>query len=172
MATTKKTKAVTKSKVLTAKASQNDLLISKKVTSLLNTYKNRQIAALKKKIIIIDGTCGGIVLDDLMKSFNALVAKLKKFPNELAGIPAIDNYQAIFTSNLKKFRSKNSKIINSNKLILKEIAVLENSNFINNVANLAIKNFNKQKISSASAIKATAVEALAKAYVKKQMKAK
>lgn len=172
MATTKKTKAVTKSKVLTAKASQNDLLISKKVTSLLNTYKNRQIAALKKKIIIIDGTCGGIVLDDLMKSFNALAAKLKKFPNELAGIPAIDNYQAIFTSNLKKFRSKNSKIINSNKLILKEIAVLENSNFINNVANLAIKNFSKQKISSASAIKATAVEALAKAYVKKQMKAK
>lgn len=172
MATTKKTKAVTKSKVLTAKASQNDLLISKKVTSLLNTYKNRQIAALKKKIIIIDGTCGGIVLDDLMKSFNALAAKLKKFPNELAGIPAIDNYQAIFTSNLKKFRSKNSKIINSNKLILKEIAVLENSNFINNVANLAIKNFSKQKISSASAIKATAVEAHAKAYVKKQMKAK
>ena len=172
MATTKKTKAVTKSKVLTAKASQYDLLISKKVTSLLNTYKNRQIAALKKKIIIIDGTCGGIVLDDLMKSFNALAAKLKKFPNELAGIPAIDNYQAIFTSNLKKFRSKNSKIINSNKLILKEIAVLENSNFINNVANLAIKNFSKQKISSASAIKATAVEAHAKAYVKKQMKAK
>lgn len=172
MATTKKTKAVTKSKVLTAKASQNDLLISKKVTSLLNTYKNRQIAALKKKIIIIDGTCGGIVLDDLMKSFNALAAKLKKFPNELAGIPAIDNYQAIFTSNLKKLRSKNSKIINSNKLILKEIAVLENSNFINNVANLAIKNFSKQKISSASAIKATAVEAHAKAYVKKQMKAK
>ncbi len=172
MATTKKTKAVTKSKVLTAKASQNDLLISKKVTSLLTTYKNRQIAALKKKIIIIDGTCGGIVLDDLMKSFNALAAKLKKFPNELAGIPAIDKYQAIFTSSLKKFRSKNSKIINSNQLILKEIAVLENSNFINNVVNIAIKDFNKKKISSASAIKATAVEAHAKAYVKKQMKAK
>lgn len=172
MATTKKTKAVTKSKVLTAKASQNDLLISKKVTSLLNAYKNRQIAALKKKIIIIDGSCGGIILDDLVKSFNALAAKLKKFPNELAGIPAIDNYQAIFTSNLKKFRSKNSKIINSNKLILKEIAVLENSNFIENVANLAIKDFNKKKISSASAIKATAVEAFAKTYVNKKMKAK
>lgn len=172
MATTKKTKTNAKSKIVTTIGQRNELLISKKVTSLLNTYKNRQIAALKKKIIIIDGTCGGIVLDDLMKSFNALAAKLKKFPNELAGIPAIDKYQAIFTSNLKKFRSKNSKIINSNQLILKEIAVLENSNFINNVANLAIKNFSKQKISSASAIKATAVEALAKAYVNKQMKAK
>jgi hypothetical protein len=71
-----------------------------------------------------------------------------------------------------KFRSKNSKIINSNKLILKEIEILENSNFITDVGNNAISNFNKKKITSAAAIKATAVEALAKAYVKKQMKAK
>jgi len=172
MATTRKTKTTAKSKVVTAKETKIDQQISKKVTSQLNAYRKRQIAALKKKFVIIGSSNGGKTLDEIKKSVDALAVLFKKFPNWTAGIPAIDNYWSNINSNLMKFRSKNSKIINSNKLILKEIEILENSNFITDVGNNAISNFNKKKITSAAAIKATAVEALAKAYVKKQMKAK
>lgn len=172
MATTRKTKTTAKSKVVTAKETKIDQQISKKVTSQLNAYRKRQIAALKKKFVIIGSSNGGKTLDEIKKSVDALAVLFKKFPNWTAGIPAIDNYWSNINSNLMKFRSKNSKIINSNKLILKEIEILENSNFITDVGNNAISNFNKKKITSAAAIKATAVEPLAKAYVKKQMKAK
>lgn len=171
MATTKKTKTSAKSKVVSTTAQRNDLLINKKIISIIKAYKTRQIAALKKKLIVPGIINGGKTLDLIKKDFEALIPLLKKFPKWTTGIPQIDNLWSQLNNNVEILRLKDSKTITNNKIILGEIEILEDSQFITEAIDRVTTQFRAKKITSAATIKTTAVETIVKDVVKKKMNA-
>lgn len=144
--------------------------MQKRATSLFLSYRDKRIAALKKKLVRPGSTAGDVTLAELKKHFEEIVVLGKKFPNETAGIPVLRDFMETFDSKMNTFRTKNKTVIANNQKILAEISLLEDSAFAVKFNTELLAYANKNKIVTTSKLTAAVVTKVGDKFVAAQLK--
>lgn len=163
MATKQAVKAPAEKKVIsTAMKARAELLAT--------SYNTKRIATLRKKLVTPGSTVGNATLGELKKIFEDLGLHLKKFPNETAGIPVLNDFKTQLDGKLNTFRIKNKTVIANNQKILAEIKLLENTKFPVLLRDEILAYASKNKIVTTSKLTAAVATTVGDKFVAAQVK--